>query len=275
MNVENVCKFMNEAVLFKSKLLQEKCCELFEMETKRVLMSSTFAMLSQSALSAFLEVDKVNVLEIVLFRAVLRWMKARCEEYGIPLNGKNMRKVIGDGFFKIRYPAMTVQDFGNSVSVIDGFLTESEIKQTFQKIVVFDNKNIECPFKSDYRCSHNSLHSPLNDMKALLRKDVLYEVKGEHPSTARSLAVSIKDSKSGECGYPPSFRLLLQCCADMANSCYFPCSASPENYPSREKLVETFEKWGVAALNYPRDASEHMTKFLELRSDLGNLTNWL
>ena len=202
-------------------------------------------------------------------------MKARCQEQGIPIIGENMRMVIGDGIFKIRFPTMTVQDFGNSVSVIDGFLTENEIKQTFQKIVVFNNKDIECPFKSDYRCQNNQAYLPSNDLKALLQSEALYEVNGSQPYKAQSLANRIKCLESGGDMYPPSFRLLLQCCVDMANSCYFINKANPANVSSRENLSDLFETWEAAVLDNPKNACDFMTKFLELRSQLGDLTRYI
>ena len=274
MNAENVCKFMNEAVLFKSQLLYEKCCKLFEEDTSNVLISFTFCELSQRALSAFLDVDGTNVLEIVIFQSIKIWMRHKCREQGLAVNGENMRMVIGDGLYKLRFPTMTVQDFANEVSTIGGFLTDSEIKQTFQKITVFKNEGIECPFKSDYRCRKNSLYFPVNDMKVLLRKGILREIHGQQLHSFDTLAGKIRYLEPGHKLYPPSFRLLLQCCVDMSNSYYSGLLSDKSNAQARRLVSTCLHDWKAAALGNPQDAGDQMTKFMTLRSALGNLTGW-
>ena len=107
---------------------------IFSKQTNQVMTSDSFMELSQPALSAFLDFDSTNVLEIALFRFLKWWMTVRCIRAGITNNGANMRKAIGDALYKIRFPTMTTQDFANTVSTIDGFLTDSEIKQVFPGI---------------------------------------------------------------------------------------------------------------------------------------------
>ena len=75
------------------------------------------------------------------------------------MNGFNMRMMIGDALYKIHFPTMTGQDFANSVTTIKGLLTESEIAQVFQKIMVLDNADVECPFPSTYRCERSHFHA--------------------------------------------------------------------------------------------------------------------
>ena len=98
---ENVCSFMEDAIKFKSQAIQKKCLDIFSKETAKVFEGNSFKKLSQSALSAFLDVDSTNVLEIALFRRVKQWMVQKCKDASISVDGVNMRSVIGEALYKI------------------------------------------------------------------------------------------------------------------------------------------------------------------------------
>ena len=141
-------------------------------------------------------------------------MTKRCIEAGITNNGANMRKVIGDALYKIRFPTMTTQDFANAVSTIDGFLTDSEIKQVFQTITVFDDEGIECPFSNKFRCEKSFYPTPVADMEQLCNQKVLYNWKDRQHCDFSSLMNYMKDcSDDAHIGlelvsYPNSFAVL-------------------------------------------------------------------
>ena len=75
--VENVCHVMNEAVRFNSALLQENCKAFLSKQTKQVFDSVTYYSLTQPALSAVLGVQETNIVEILLFHNIKRWMKQK------------------------------------------------------------------------------------------------------------------------------------------------------------------------------------------------------
>ena len=168
---------MNETVTYGSSLLQEKFCKLFAKDTNSVLTSRSFTDLTQAPLCAFLDVDHMNVVEIVLFCYIKKWMRKTCEAQGIATNGQNMRHVIDDALFKIRFPTMNVQDFANTVCTIDGFHTDIEKSQVFLKITIFNNRDIACPFSSEFRCRNESLYTAFRDMTHLLQQKVLFQLK--------------------------------------------------------------------------------------------------
>ena len=156
MTVENVCLYMEEAISFKSKILQHRCRNFFSRQTDKVIKHESFERLSQRSMAAFLSVDHINVVEIALFRSVRKWMAKQCAENRIIINGENMRKVAGNVLYKIRFPTMTIHDFGNFVTTIKGLLTDTEMAQIFQKLCVHSDADIECAFPDKPRYKLNT-----------------------------------------------------------------------------------------------------------------------
>jgi len=149
---KNLWMYMNEALNSNSKILLDRCRHFFSKETGRCSADQSFLKLSQPALCALLDVEQTNVSETVLFLCIRKWMEHQCQGEGLPINGENMRQVLGDALFKIRFPTMAPEEFANLVSTINGFLTVREMSKTFQVISVTNNRDITCPFSRINRC---------------------------------------------------------------------------------------------------------------------------
>ena len=275
-NKDNVCHHMNQAATFNSIVYQQMCLKIFENDTGYVIASSSFNKLSQPALSAFLNAKKLNVIEISLFHYLKLWMESKCREAGTTVTGENMRKMIGDAIFKIRFPTMNVQDFANSVSTIKGFLSDTENFQIYQKITVFDNKNIECPFSNQFRCQKSYFYTPVQVMRGLQLRTVLQRCRGNRQETfnIKSLINHVENLGDGKEMFTPSLRLLAQCCADMANSTHLTNDTSQTNVAQRKELSKKLEKWETACMPTKDNVSEMMTSFMEFRRELDNVTLW-
>ena len=156
-----------------------------------------------------------------------------------------MREVIGDAIFKIRFPTMTVQDFANSVSTIDGFLTDLEMRQIYQMITVFDQKNIECPFSNKFRCQSSQFYVPMKDMRELLQQKLLYRNGEKQSLNMKSLVDHAENLGNGASIFEGSFRLLLQCCADMANTSIIERQSKQGNIVQRKKFSNKFKEWEI------------------------------
>ena len=77
MGTKNVCVYMDQALKFKSTALQEKCRHLFSKQTYKVVHEASFLVQSQPALSALLDTENTDILEVVLFRKIKGWMKQK------------------------------------------------------------------------------------------------------------------------------------------------------------------------------------------------------
>jgi hypothetical protein len=271
---ENVCAYMEEAINFESSVLREKCLEIFSERTFDVFFfnQKEFCRMSQCALSAFLDVERTNILEMELFCCVKKWMEAKCEDEGLPVNGTNMRKVIGDALYKIRFPTMTVRDFANGVVKIKGLLTHTEISLIFQKIAVFDSSDVECPFPSKYRCQISYYYTGHADMKELSEAEIIRKYGDHKKYSFRSLLNLVKDLPNGCAMIQSSFGTLLQCCADLANSSTWSWLTNAENKRTREEACDQFHAWKETMET--KNVSEIMTQFMELRQSVDKLYNW-
>jgi hypothetical protein len=274
-HTKNVCAYMDEAINFESSVLREKCLEIFSENTYGVLYGNQkeFCRMSQCALSAFLDVERTNILEMDLFCYVKKWMEAKCEDEGLPVNGTNMRKVIGDALYKIRFPTMTVRDFANGVVKIKGLLTHTEISLIFQKIAVFDSSDVECPFPSKYRCQISAFYTGHDDMKELSEAEIIRKSYFDNKKCSfRSLLNLAKDLPDGHRMFQSSFGILLQCCADLANSSIYSYWTNAENKRTREEACDQFHAWKETMET--KNVSEIMTQFMELRQSVDKLYNW-
>ena len=250
---------MDEAVKFKSRLLQKKCQEVFSRETKQIIMGDSFLQLSQPALSLFLDVEAINVSEIALFWWVRWWMTKQCEEKNLSINGANMREIIGGTLYKIHFPTMTTYDFSNYVSSIKGLLTDSEMASVFQKITMFDNSEVECPFPADHRCRNNQFQSLLPEAKLLCKMTEIQKALGDQINPQGQMGTS-------------ALCLVLQCCADLANSTNFCIETTPQSQKDRIEVYKDFCALSVAMEK--KDLSDIWTKFNELKRKLDVLRPW-
>ena len=260
-NWANFVEYTNEAINFRSNALLGKCQELFSQYTSKVLSRSSFTALSQPALSALLDVDEADVLEIKIFEHVKEWMVKQCSDNNLPPTGENMRLFLGSAIYKIRFPTMTVQDFANGVTTIPGFLTDSEKTQIFEKITVF-NKIVECPFPDKPRYNGNIDQHSLVAISDLLN----------NPSVLAQ-NVELIDRNVDHAYHPTGpLRILTQCCADLSNSQYFRKTnhVNEVNAMIKESLSDTFHKWVVA--KETGDYRQFIDKSRQLRIKLDHVS---
>ena len=268
MNIENVCSFMEEALNSQSTQLQQKCQEVFSKETKEIMDHASFLCLSQHALSTFLDTEEINVLEIILFNLVCKWMREKCNEKKLDINGANMRTMIGDAIIKIRFPTMTSFDFANHVVSIEGLLTDSEIATLFKMITMSDNSKIDCPFPAKHRCRNSKQPAYLSDAK-LLYSNARLEHPGAGTSSVVNLLEYIKRASNASQLTPSSLLLALQCCENLANSPQFSVLADDENHKLRTEIYEDI--CHLTTTIGKNNLSDIWTQFGALKTKLGTL----
>ena len=123
--VENVVTILQQAIQFDEKKLETKCWELIDSKTSKAVASDGFVDIDQATLEKLLKRKSLNVKEVDLFKAVLKWSEAECSRKRIQANAKNKRFAIGNAIYQIRFGSMTLQEFGQNVSQ-SGILTPEE-----------------------------------------------------------------------------------------------------------------------------------------------------
>ncbi|CAB3993538.1 BTB POZ domain-containing 6 [Paramuricea clavata] len=130
--VENVSTVLQQALQFDEKKLEEKCLELIDLKTSEAVASDAFTGVNEATLAHILKRDSLNVKEVDLFKAVLKWSEAECSRKAIEANAKNKRTTMGNAIYQIRFASMTLQDFGQNVSQ-SGILTLEEMVLFYEK----------------------------------------------------------------------------------------------------------------------------------------------
>ena len=129
---ENATSILEHALQFDEKNLENSCWEFIKSNTKQVIASKDFNEISQTTLAGVLRLDCVNVSEVELFRAVLKWSDSQCSKNDMEPTNENKRSVIGDAIYHLRFLAMSQYEFTANV-VASGLLTPEEMIPIYSK----------------------------------------------------------------------------------------------------------------------------------------------
>ena len=130
---ENVFILLQQAIQFDENKLEEKCWDLIDLKTSETVASDGFCDIYQATLVELLKREPLNVEEVDLFKAVLKWSEAECSRKGIEANAKNKRAAMGNAIYQIRFASMTFQDLAQNVSQ-SGILTLEEMLLFYGKL---------------------------------------------------------------------------------------------------------------------------------------------
>ena len=130
---ENVFVVLEQALKFEEEKLEKKCWDMIDMETSEAVVSDAFTDISQSTLVEFLKRESLNVKEVDLFKAVVKWSEAECLKQEKETNGTNKRAATGNAIYQIRFASMTLDELAQNVSP-SGLLTAEEIILFYEKL---------------------------------------------------------------------------------------------------------------------------------------------
>ena len=116
LGVENAITVVQvQAFESDEKKLQTKCWDLIDRQTSEAIASDAFSYIHQETLTELLKRESLNVKEVDLFKAVLKWSEAECLRNEIESNPMNKRAVMGKAIYQIRFASMTQHEFGRDV----------------------------------------------------------------------------------------------------------------------------------------------------------------
>jgi hypothetical protein len=130
---ENVFIILQQAIQYDENKLEEKCWDLIDLKTSETVAFDGFSDINQATLVELLKREPLNVEEVDLFKAVLKWSEAECSRKGIEANAKNKRAAMGNAIYQIRFASMTLQDLAQNVSQ-SGILTPEEMLLFYGKL---------------------------------------------------------------------------------------------------------------------------------------------
>ena len=130
---ENVLILLQQAIQFHENKLKEKCWDFIDLKVNEVVGSDGFSDINQATLVELVKREPLNVEEVDLFKAVLKWSEAECSRKGIEANAKNKRAAMGNAIYQIRFASMTLQDLAQNVSQ-SGIFTLEEMLLFYEKL---------------------------------------------------------------------------------------------------------------------------------------------
>ncbi|XP_055332514.1 BTB/POZ domain-containing protein 6-B-like [Paramacrobiotus metropolitanus] len=170
LNPENCLATLEEAVQWHTDGIAQKCLEMVDAKSYRVLHSEHFCSLSQHVLRIILQRSTLMVEENVVFLAVESWAIAACARNDMDPSGANQRQMLGDEFFLVRFPLLSPSQFSDATK--GGLLTEAEISS----LIMYQNATVKpsLPFPVERRTGPQ----PLDPLTLRYEEDVFVHIDG-------------------------------------------------------------------------------------------------
>ncbi|CAM1293995.1 BTBD6 (predicted) [Pycnogonum litorale] len=130
LTTHNACLLLSQSKLFEEPELMHRCWEVIDAQTSMAIASDGFTDIDFETLMSLLGRETLNVKELDLFEAAIKWGEVKCIRNDMEPTAKNKRKVLGDALNLIRIPAMKLEEFANGVAQ-SGILTSQETTEIF------------------------------------------------------------------------------------------------------------------------------------------------
>ena len=134
LNPENVLDVLKQATRFDEKELEKRCWNVIESNAGEVVASDSFNNISQTTLAKLLKRDELNIPEVKLFEAVLKWIDFQCSRMNLKPTSENRRSIIGEAIYDFRFFGMSQKEFVEHVSK-SGLLTSDELVPIYEKFL--------------------------------------------------------------------------------------------------------------------------------------------
>ena len=134
LNPENVLDVLDQVTRFDEEDLKRHCWKVIQSNTNKVVASDNFKNISQATLTKLLMRDNLNVQEVELFHAVLKWIDFQCSCKNLEPTSKNRRSVIGKAIYGLRFFSMSHKKFVKHVAK-SGLLTSDELVPIYEKFL--------------------------------------------------------------------------------------------------------------------------------------------
>ncbi|XP_030854339.1 BTB/POZ domain-containing protein 6-B-like [Strongylocentrotus purpuratus] len=146
LSARNACVLLSQSHLFEEPDLMQRCWEVIDAQAEVALGSDSFVDVDQDTLECILKRETLNVKELVLFHAAMRWADAECSRQDLVVTPNSLRKVLGSALYLIRIPTMPLKEFANNVAC-SGVITLEETTNIFLHYTADIRPKIRFPCK--------------------------------------------------------------------------------------------------------------------------------
>ena len=109
LSASNACSIPDHSRFFNEQALAQKCLKKIEENTEEALSSYDFMTISKETLSIILDSDCLGMEEVKIFEKCYEWASNRADM------NNSIRDILGETLFKIRFPAIPIQEFTDIV----------------------------------------------------------------------------------------------------------------------------------------------------------------
>ena len=131
-NNSNACFIYGKSQYLDEKEINNLALNQIEQNAYEVLPKGGLTSVSKDSLAQLVRNDKLFIAEADVLRAVLLWAESECCHNDLEVNGENMRSVLGDIIYDIRFPLMSSRDIAK-IFQPTGIFTESEMCDLFMR----------------------------------------------------------------------------------------------------------------------------------------------
>ena len=146
---ENACSILERALLFDNKYLIDQASDFIDENANKVLQRDDFLYIPVTCLAYILKGDTFYAKEYKIFERAIEWAKKACQL----TDGQVLRKTLGEAFFYLRTPVMSLKDFVNCTKG-NGYYAIEE----YEDIVAF----MGMPQETKPKCNSTQKRLPLN-----------------------------------------------------------------------------------------------------------------
>ncbi|WAR25067.1 BTBD6-like protein [Mya arenaria] len=129
--VDNVCSILEQAHFYSEETYRRKCVDFIERNAPDVLQSDTFSDLCKDCARLVLSSDDLQCDEQTTLAAITSWAEKQCDNQGLDKSSENLRTVLGDVLYLVRFPLLDKTYFTNVVSE-NSLLIETEVLELFK-----------------------------------------------------------------------------------------------------------------------------------------------
>ena len=146
LSARNACVLLSQSHLFEEPDLMQRCWEVIDAQAEVALGSDSFVDVDRDTLECILRRETLNVKEIVLFHAAMKWAEAECSRQSLVVTPCNLRKVLGPALYLVRLPTMPLTEFANNVAR-SGVITLDETTDIFMHYTADAKPKLRFPCK--------------------------------------------------------------------------------------------------------------------------------
>lgn len=138
----NVLQYLQVAIDFQCKVIQERCLEVFASRTKDILASEDFLNITQEALCLLMSSAEVTgSSEVDMFLACRNWARTQCRRCHITVaSGSDIREVLGEVMGCLCYSDFQLQEVKFTRDILD----PDDTMELLQHLSLVENLRAEC-----------------------------------------------------------------------------------------------------------------------------------